>query len=159
MAAVELPPPPDIHAPLHVPSTVTIDVAPLAFPAITPPPSAAGGSRTGVGGGSGGGAGTGTGAGAGPGTGGDEGYIFPPNPRGVIVPPENPPRSVRGQKYRVQFWVNAEGRVERVAVTPEIPDDRYRRDFQQRMLSYRFYPAKTRDGRTVTSVIAISITP
>jgi hypothetical protein len=77
----------------------------------------------------------------------------------VIVPPENPPPSVRGRPYRVQFWVSADGRVDRVAVAPEIPDEKYRRDFHQRMLNYRFYPAKTRDGQSVAGVIAISITP
>ncbi|MGH7700185.1 MAG: hypothetical protein ACREMJ_06660, partial [Gemmatimonadales bacterium] len=95
----------------------------------------------------------------GPGMGGADGYIFPPNPRGVIVPPENPPGSVRGRRLRVQFWVAADGGVTRVAITPEIEDAKYRREFHERMMHYRFYPATTRDGRHVSSVIAISITP
>jgi hypothetical protein len=77
----------------------------------------------------------------------------------VIVPPENPPRSVRGRPYRVRFWVRADGRVARITVTPEIPDEKYGRDFRERMLNYRFYPARTRDGQAVASDIAISITP
>jgi hypothetical protein len=77
----------------------------------------------------------------------------------VVVPPGNPPKAVRGRPLRVQFWVTAEGRVQRIVVTPEIADDKYRRDFHQRMLNYRFYPAKTRDGRAVPYVVAITITP
>ncbi len=159
MTAVPLPPAPAIVAPTIVlPEDALADLVPVAPPSM-PPTEPAPGSGSAGGGGAGGGAGGGVGTEIGPGTGGDERYIFPPNPRGVIVPPENPPKAVRGRAYRVQFWVSADGRVERIVVTPEISDEKYRRDFHERMRNYRFYPAKTRDGRPVPHVVAITNTP
>jgi hypothetical protein len=70
----------------------------------------------------------------------------------------NPPKGVGGRTYRVDIWVSAEGRVERViTVTPDITDDAYRRDFLKRVLDYRFFPAKTRDGRPVAGRVTVSI--
>jgi TonB family protein len=67
------------------------------------------------------------------------------------------PGSVAGRTYRVTFWVSADGRVTRVEVDPPIADAAYGREFQQRMMAYRFYPAHTRDGRSVANVVTIPI--
>jgi len=42
-------------------------------------------------------------------------------------------------------------------VDPPIADAAYGREFQQRMMAYRFYPAHTRDGRSVANVVTIPI--
>jgi len=112
---------------------------------------------TDVGGGAGG-AGGGTGADLGPGMGGEGGYIFVASPRTAILPPlAKVPGSVAGRTYRVRFWVAADGRVTRVEVDPPITDANYSREFQQRMMAYQFYPAHTRDGRNVASIVTVPL--
>ncbi len=124
---------------------------------VLPPPA----PPVGGGGGGGGPGGAAAGAGgtaAGPGTGAEAGYIFPASPRTAILPPlARVPGSVAGRWYHVRFWVAADGRVTRVEVDPPIADAQYGREFQQHMMAYRFYPAHTRDGRTVTYVATIPL--
>jgi len=67
------------------------------------------------------------------------------------------PGSVAGRTYRVRFWVAADGRVTRVEVDPPITDANYSREFQQRMMAYQFYPAHTRDGRNVASIVTVPL--
>jgi len=67
------------------------------------------------------------------------------------------PGSVAGRTYRVRFWVAADGRVTRVEVEPPIAEAAYSREFQRRMLAYQFYPARTRDGRNVASVVTVPL--
>src|SRR5207247_2535558 len=67
------------------------------------------------------------------------------------------PGSVAGRTYVVKFWVAADGRVTRVEVDPPITDAAYSREFQQRMMAYQFYPARTRDGRNVASVVPVPL--
>jgi hypothetical protein len=113
-----------------------------------------------VGGGQRGGTGAGTGVGraVGPGTGDEAGYIFDAAPRTAVLPPlAKVPGSVSGRTYRVRFWVAADGRVTRVDVDPPIADEAYSREFQRRMLAYQFYPAHTRDGRNVASVVTVPL--
>ena len=135
-----------------------IDLGRVALP---PPAAAFGGGAGGGGGGPGGAAGAGTGgtgAGTGPGMGGEAGYIFPAAPRTAILPPlAKVPGSVAGRWYRVKFWVAPDGRVTRVDVDPPIADAEYGREFQQHMMAYRFYPAHTRDGRTVAYVATVPL--
>ncbi len=114
------------------------------------------GAGTGSGGGVGSGQGTGVGSGQGPGTGGEGGSIFPPEPKFIIVPADRP-NSVRGQEYAVHFWVNAEGKVTRVEVDPDIPDRAYRRKFLDQMFQFQFTPARTLDGVAVDGQITIPI--
>jgi hypothetical protein len=114
----------------------------------------------GGGGGAGGGGdgGMSPGAGMGTGTGIEAGYIFPASPRTAILPPPGQaPGSVAGHTLRVKFWVATDGRVTRVEVNPPIVDGAYSREFQQRMMAYQFYPAHTRDGQSVASVVTISV--
>jgi len=117
-----------------------------------------GGQGPGTGGGAGAGIGPGAGGAAGPGTGDEGGYIFVAAPRTAILPPlAKVPGSVAGRTYRVRFWVAADGRVTRVEVEPPIAEAAYSREFQRRMLAYQFYPARTRDGRNVASVVTVRL--
>ncbi|HEU5261234.1 MAG TPA: hypothetical protein VFU41_07395 [Gemmatimonadales bacterium] len=167
-AAVDLPVSPPVSvSDLPVLRQVQLDLPQLDLPPATlPAPPAAGllaaagtpGQGPGAGGGRGTGVGTGAGADVGPGTGGEGGYIFVASPRTAILPPlAKVPGSVAGRTYRVRFWVAADGRVTRVEVDPPIADAGYGREFQQRMMAYRFYPARTRDGRTVASVVTVPL--
>ena len=137
---------------------IHVELPAFALPQATlPAPTAALGGGGGIAGGGAGGRGT-SGAGVGPGTGDEAGYIFPAAPRTANVPPLGKvPGSVAGRTYRVTFWVSADGRVTRVEVDPPIADAAYGREFQQRMMAYRFYPAHTRDGRSVANVVTIPI--
>jgi len=116
------------------------------------------GQGPGAGGGEGVGAGPGAGGAAGPGTGDEGGYIFLAAPRTAILPPlAKVPGSVAGRTYVVKFWVAADGRVTRVEIDPPIADAVYSREFQRRMMAYRFYPARTRDGRNVASIVPVPL--
>src|SRR2546425_3673380 len=118
-----------------------------------------GGQGPGAGGGAGAGAGPGAGGAAGPGTGDEGGYILPASLRTAVMPPlSNVPGSVLGRTYRVRFWVSAHGRGTRVEWDPPITDADYSREFQQRMMAVRSYPAHTRDGQNVASVVTVGVT-
>ncbi len=145
---------------------IPVQLPPIDLPRVTLPPplpaAASAETRAGAGGpgagGPGAAAGGGAGADLGPGTGGEGGYIFVASPRTAILPPlSKVPGSVAGRTYRVRFWVSVEGRVTRVEVEPPITDAGYSREFQQRMLAYQFYPARTRDGRNVASVVLVPL--
>jgi len=138
-----------------------LDLPPLEVPRETVRVALLGGAAAGASGagpGAGGGQGGGTGADAGPGTGGEGGYIFVASPRTAILPPlTKVPGSVAGRTYVVKFWVAVDGRVTRVEIDPPIADAAYSREFQQRMMAYQFYPARTRDGRNVASVVPVPL--
>jgi len=142
---------------------IHVELPPLELPQATLPvptaaPSVGGGNAAGGAGGRGAGPGAAAGVGVGSGTGDEAGYIFPAAPRRANVPSLGKvPGSVAGHTYRVKFWVSAEGRVTRVEVDPPIADAEYGREFQQRMMAYQFYPAHTRDGRSVANVVTIPI--
>ena len=167
-AAVDVPPAPRVTVTaLPALQQIRLDLPSVAVPQ----PDLTAGLRTvaaaAVGGGQGPGAGRGAGAGAGPGAGGaagpgtgDEGgYILPASLRTAVMPPlSNVPGSVLGRTYRVRFWVSADGRVTRVEWDPPITDADYSREFQQRMMAFRFYPAHTRDGQNVASVVTVGVT-
>ncbi len=130
------------------------------------PPGVTTGTGTGVGpgegggsgGGTGGGVGTGTGSGTGPGTGGEGGLGRPPESRQVILPPLDTPKAIRGQTFKVTFWVGADGRVDRLAIEPDIPDRDYDRKFREIMRNYRFRPARSPEGLPVAGITTIGIT-
>ena len=138
-----------------------LDLPPLEVPRETVRVALLGGATAGASGagpGAGGAQGGGTGADAGPGTGGEGGYIFVASPRTAILPPlAKVPGSVAGRTYVVKFWVAVDGRVTRVEIDPPIADAAYSREFQQRMMAYQFYPARTRDGRNVASVVPVPL--
>ena len=156
--------PPGVPAAVDVPIPPPPPPPPPVQPVNLPPPGAVTldlprveGARDSVGG-----RGTGAGAGgdsaAGSGTGGESDYIFVASPRTAILPPlAKVPGSVAGRTYRLRFSVAADGRVTRVDVDPPISNETYRRDFLERMMAYRFYPARTRDGRNVASVVTVPL--
>ena len=141
-------------------STVKIDVpsiAPRLSPAL-PEVGMMGATGAGAAGGNGVGPPAG-GVGAGSGTGGAGDYISPASPRTTYVPPlAKVPGSLAGRTYRIWFWVAADGHVTRVEVDPPMHDEPYRREFLERMMAYRFYPARTRDGTNVAGVFTAAIT-
>jgi hypothetical protein len=162
-AAVPVPAPPRVTLSGMPPlETIPIALPPIELPRATPPVtgSSAAGAGTATGGpGTGGAPGVGAGAGGdvGPGTGGVGGYILA-SPRTAILPPlAKVPGSVRGRAYHVKFWVSAEGQVTRVEVDPPIADAAYGRAFLESMMAYQFYPAHTRDGRTVPGIVTYSV--
>ncbi len=116
------------------------------------------GTGAGIGGGSGTGSGTGIGSGTGPGI-GDGGAVYAPEPRAVIYPHEAPPASIRGRLFRIQFWVDARGRVDRVEIEPDIEDLIFRRRLIDRVSSWTFYPARTIDGKPVAGRLVITYSP
>ncbi len=85
--------------------------------------------------------------------------IFPASPRWTVYPPPGAPREVRGKRHEVRFWVAADGHVTRVEVTPPIEDERYRREFIERMMGYLFNPATTWDGTHVDFVATLTVIP
>jgi len=140
----------------------------MAPPAPVTPAAPAGttdgtGGNTGSGPGSGGGQGTGTGPGvgtdSGPGTGGGDGYTMVASPRWSLLPPVGAPKSVRGHRLTVTFWISADGTVTRVAVDPPIADADYAKAFMDRMRGFQFNPATTRDGRRVSAIANFTVVP
>lgn len=161
-------PPPAAHAtvqPVTLPGIREIPVDPprvepieerLLTDVLIPAGGVSGGAGAGTG--TGGGVGPGTGAGIGPGAGGTGGDVFPPQARYSILPPLPKPAAVRGKSFEVQFWVDAQGSVTKVQVSPEIPDGAYRKKFIALMYQYTFAPARKRDGTAVAGETIITIT-
>lgn len=147
-AAVELPTPPRVQlAGLPALSQIKLDLPRLDFAAGTGDAPGPGASP-----------GHGSGSMEGPGTGGEGDYIVIASPRTAILPPlARVPGSVAGHTYRIRFSVGADGRVTRVEIDPPITDAAYGRDLLERMRAYQFYPARTRDGRTVASVVTVPL--
>jgi hypothetical protein len=175
VAYITLPTP---RAPARAPVTVTPPPATppaIVIPTPTPPPvipppvpeaqvavaavaadSAPGADRAESGGepGEGGGTGGGTGEGAGPGTGpgsGEHGAGRAAQLRHQVLPPENPPKELRGVELRITFLVDESGKPVRIEVDPPIQDKKFARKLTETMLSYRFRPALGPDGRPVAS--------
>ncbi|MSR05635.1 MAG: hypothetical protein EXR93_00980 [Gemmatimonadetes bacterium] len=118
-------------------------------------PAAAG--VIGSGGGAGGGQGPGIGRDSGPGTGGEGGDTFPPQVKYTILPLPRP-NALKGRSLQVHFWVDAQGRVTRVKVDPEIKDAAYRAQFVALLRKYEFEPARKLDGTRVDGETTITIT-
>lgn len=161
-ASAAAPVPDPVPAPVPLPVPVTPPLRKLDIPLPTGTVEAAGagsaGTAGGSGGGAGGGAGTGLGTDSGPGQGGEGGDIFPPRPKYTILPPLPQPSSVRGKTFRVHFWVDADGRVTRVDVQPQIRDAAYRQQFLALMRDYTFEPAHRLDGTRVAGETDITLT-
>jgi hypothetical protein len=149
----ETPKPVVTEAPVPVPQAiklpdVKLELTPMS---ITPVAVVLEGVTTGTGGGpgsgggSGGGTGTGTGTHDGPGSGGgDGGDIIPPDPIGILIPPD-----CASGEFAVHFSIEATGRVSQVELEPWPKDSGCRREFVEKMRQYRFKPARTRDGQSV----------
>lgn len=168
------PPPaplPRVAPPVRMPTTIPapeitappqpVDTMPRPAPSAEP-----GGAGGGSGGGSGGGAGPGSGPGSGPGNAGGgggapadsgRGGARPPEPRQLILPPFDYPRSMRGQSIDVTFHVLADGRVDHVVFVPEIPDRSYAKKLEDAMRAYRFRPARSADGQAVPGIAIVKV--
>jgi hypothetical protein len=164
--AAPVPEPDQLVVPAHVqpldsilPQVASADTAPSpAQPGEGP--GAGTGAGPGSGPGSGGGTGGGSGGGIGPDSGaggGGGGRVFPPQPRGILLPPDGRPQNLRGVRLLVRFDISERGEVLRVATEPEIRDRGYRNAFLDRMRRYTFAPA-TLAGRPVRGTFEITIT-
>jgi len=162
--ALDVPAPPAVTVPtIAPPDPVKLDVPPLEAIVQPPPPSATAPAGTangttggpGQGPGSGGGLGTGTGPGrgsdTGPGSGGEAGYILA-DPIGMSM------MFCSKGTFVLRFWVEANGRVSRVEVSPPPKDAGCYRDMLAQMRAFKFKPAMTRDGRPVASVYEMTHT-
>src|SRR5438094_6489420 len=137
---------------IPLPDPVQLDLPQVTLPREAAPVGQGPGSGPGTGGGQGTGVGPGTGSDVGPGTGGEGDYIQRADMRGVIVPPD----CLHGQ-YRVRFWVSVEGRVTRVEMTPPVGNLDCRRQTVERMMGYRFRPAKNRDGQLIPDIAELFV--
>ena len=160
-----------------------IPPAPVAMPEQIPPPvpepppadtvvvaattttgTSTGGTGGGTGGGSGTGSGPGTGAGTGPGNAGSGTPVDsakaagrPPEPRQVILPPFDYPRTMRGRTIQVTFFVLADGRVDRVVFGDDVPDRGYAKKLEDVLKAYRFRPARSAAGLAIPGNTTLSI--
>ena len=117
------------------------------------------GQGPGSGGGRGTGLGTGTGSHVGPGTGGNQPYVYAPEPRAIAYPIVAIPGDLRGTELTIHFWVDARGRVTRVEFDPPIRDRSYREALRETLLGWAFYPARTASGAPVPGELEITYTP
>lgn len=152
--ATAVPPP---VVPPAVDTTTATSAAPL--PSATGDSAGTGGigAGPGAGGGQGGGTGGGVGPGAGPGVGGAGGHGSAPEPRQLVLPPADYPKDMRGQRVDVTFFVAADGRVERIAIDPEIRDGGFARKFEEAMRNYRFRPARSPEGMPVPGTTTVTV--
>ncbi len=149
----------------HPVDTAATDTAPAVAAIGTAPaggggaPGAGPGTDGGSGTGQGPGRGSGRGPGAGPGTrgGGEGGVGAAPEPRQLVLPPDDVPRELRGHALQVTFWVGASGRVERVAVAPPIGNGKFARKFEDTMRNYRFRPARSPAGSAVAGSTTLTV--
>jgi TonB family protein len=76
--------------------------------------------------------------------------VIPPAPKGLIMPPNNPPRKVRGREVDVWVFVTDQGRVvdDSTRVLPSTGDRSFDSKLRERAAQWVFEPAK-RGGRPV----------
>jgi len=157
----ETPPPVVVPPPVVPPPVIQPPIAERSPAVATPVATAAGadsaagtgpGQGGGTGGGEGGGIGPGIGPGVGPGTGGGAGGRGrAPQPRHLIIPPDDPPKELRGVEIRVTFWVDATGSVDRVAFDPPVDNRKFAGKLAEAMRNYRFRPALGPDGTPIAA--------
>ncbi len=164
----KVPPPPPVPVPVVTPTEVPPPVP--APPVDTLPRTPGGAVTTGDAGRGGGGSGTGTGPGSGPGSGpgtGGPGTVpadssrtaaRDPEPRQLILIPFDYPPSMRGHTIQVTFFVLADGRVDRVLFSEDIPDRGYAKRLETVMRAYRFRPARSAAGQPVPGHTTVSVT-
>ena len=140
-------PPPDIPPPTP---EAQVAVAVVAADSAAAAGAPASGDSPGAGGGTGGGVGPGAGPGIGPGS-GERGTGRALQLRHQVIPPEDPPKELRGVELRVTFSVDESGKPVRVEFDPPIQDRKFAQKLRESMLSYRFRPALGPDGRPVAS--------
>ena len=160
-------PPPDTVKPVPVPEPVVAPPAPIPVPVAvgTGDPAGAGSAGTGggAGGGTGGGVGTGTGPGSGPGSGPggggggtDPNGIIPPQPTAIFMAP-NPPKKLKGSVVML-LSIDETGRVTDARTKESSGNSKYDGQLLKAAKSWRFRPARTRDGRVVDAVYSFTYT-
>ena len=65
---------------------------------------------------------------------------------------------MRGLSVDVNFFVLADGRVDRVVFIPEITDRAYARKLEEAMKSYRFRPARDASGQAIAGIAIVRLT-
>jgi outer membrane biosynthesis protein TonB len=167
-------PTPPVKVPVVAPPILPpIDTpAPVPADTVTRAPADSAGTK-GTGGGAQGGAGTGTGPGSGAGTGPGSGTgrgggpggtgtgtsrARGPEPRQLILPPFEFPKSMRGMTIQVTFVVESDGRVSDVVFIPEVPDRGYGKQLEKTMKSYLFRPARSDEGLPIKGATVVHIT-
>ncbi len=123
------------------------------------------GSGGGAGGGTGGGIGTGVGQGTGSGTGGGGGGGGGTSPDGIIPPSvtamqlaPTPPKSLAGRKIDITFQIDANGRVLEAQLRQSTGDSKYDSRLEKSALSWRFRPARNRQGEAVKATYTVTYT-
>ncbi len=166
VAPVPLPTPiqPEVREPEPTVVAAIPDTVPSAPAAGQPSGSGTGsgtGTGTGTGSGSGSGRGDGDGSGVGSGKGpgiGGTGSARPPEPRQLILPPADVPKSLRGVTLAVTFLVDQLGGVEEVIITPPPSDRGFGKKLEDVMKHYRFRPARAPDGVPVAGRLTVALT-
>jgi outer membrane biosynthesis protein TonB len=76
--------------------------------------------------------------------------VVPPRPRGLILPPRDPPESIRGKEVEVWVYVSAAGRVvpDSTRIRPPTGDRRFDRRLRDHASGWVFEAAR-KDGRSV----------
>lgn len=76
--------------------------------------------------------------------------VVPPRPRGLILPPTDPPASIRGREVEVWVYVSAAGRVvpDSTQIRPPTGDRRFDRRLRDHASGWVFEAAR-KDGRSV----------
>jgi hypothetical protein len=64
---------------------------------------------------------------------------------------------MRGTTIQVTFFVLADGRVDHVVFGEDIPDRGYAKKLEDRMLAYRFRPARSPQGLPIPGHTTLSI--
>ena len=81
-----------------------------------------------------------------------------PEPRQLILIPFDYPPSMRGLTIQVTFFVLADGQVDRVLFSEDIPDRGYAKRLETVMRAYRFRPARSAAGQPVPGHTTVSVT-
>lgn len=148
----------EVPTPVPVEVVVAPEVPEVAIeepaPAVTPTREGRGGAGEGGEQGTRTGTGSRSGQGEGGGGSGDEGESGAPmpTPRGMILPPSDRPRSVRGMELTVWVFVDEGGRVvpDSTRLDPPTPDRRYNDRLRRSAAEWVFEPAR-RAGRAVAA--------
>jgi len=74
--------------------------------------------------------------------------VFKPTPLHVATTTAGAPPDDQ-REHDVQFWIRADGRVTKIAVSPPIRDSDYRRRFREAVSTFVFGPVQTPDGRPI----------
>lgn len=84
--------------------------------------------------------------------------VFRPTPLHVATTTAGAPPDDQ-REHDVQFWIRADGRVTKIAVSPPIRDSDYRRRFREAVSTFVFGPVQAPDGRPIDYVYRCVVYP